>query len=136
MAARSQDLADANAFILTDEETLIPAAPPADEVTVTADRPTDQKKVVVLSDWAVTAKQEPSTNGSTVLQEESRFCETSQPLPEPMLLGLESDIEVASSGRANDNLVSLGYDYVLFLTFCKQMYQSHFHQPMPRKKTG
>lgn len=36
MAATSGDLMHANAYILTDEETLVPAAPPADEVTVTA----------------------------------------------------------------------------------------------------
>ncbi|TGZ74896.1 hypothetical protein CRM22_000690 [Opisthorchis felineus] len=36
MAATNGDLANANAYILTDEETLVPAAPPADEVIVTA----------------------------------------------------------------------------------------------------
>ncbi|KAF8568278.1 hypothetical protein P879_04996 [Paragonimus westermani] len=36
MAAISGDLANANAYILTEEETLVPAAPPADEVVVTA----------------------------------------------------------------------------------------------------
>ncbi|THD19715.1 GA-binding protein transcription factor beta [Fasciola hepatica] len=35
MAASNVDLVNANAYILTDEETLVPAAPPADEVTVT-----------------------------------------------------------------------------------------------------
>ncbi|KAK4473799.1 hypothetical protein MN116_003134 [Schistosoma mekongi] len=36
MAATNGDIAGANAYILTEEETLVPAAPPADEVTVTA----------------------------------------------------------------------------------------------------
>ncbi|KAF6771475.1 hypothetical protein AHF37_10186 [Paragonimus kellicotti] len=36
MAAINGDLANANAYILTEEETLVPAAPPADEVVVTA----------------------------------------------------------------------------------------------------
>ncbi|CAH8480599.1 unnamed protein product [Schistosoma turkestanicum] len=36
MAATNGDIVGANAYILTEEETLVPAAPPADEVTVTA----------------------------------------------------------------------------------------------------
>lgn len=36
MAAPNEHLADPNAFIITDEETVIPAAPPADEVVVTS----------------------------------------------------------------------------------------------------
>ncbi len=36
MAAPNEDLADPNAFIITDEETVIPAAPPADEVVISS----------------------------------------------------------------------------------------------------
>ncbi|VDD81777.1 unnamed protein product [Mesocestoides corti] len=36
MAAPNEDLADPNAFIITDEETVIPAAPPADEVIISS----------------------------------------------------------------------------------------------------
>lgn len=36
LAAPNEDLADPNAFIITDEETVIPAAPPADEVVISS----------------------------------------------------------------------------------------------------
>ncbi|CDI97527.1 GA repeat binding protein beta 2 [Echinococcus multilocularis] len=48
MAAPNEDLADPTAFIITDEETVIPAAPPADEViisSVKAEPNTDEMSV-------------------------------------------------------------------------------------------
>lgn len=68
MAAPNEDLADPTAFIITDEETVIPAAPPADEViisSVKAEPNTDEMSVgatdplltgdnkETLLDWAV-----------------------------------------------------------------------------------
>nr|VZI23978.1 unnamed protein product [Spirometra erinaceieuropaei] len=49
MAAPSDNFADANAFILTDEETLIPAAPPADEVTVVTALPSSEETAAAVA---------------------------------------------------------------------------------------
>lgn len=37
MAAPNEELADPTAFIITDEDTIVPAAPPADEVVISTD---------------------------------------------------------------------------------------------------
>uniref|UniRef100_A0A0X3P377 GA-binding protein subunit beta-1 n=2 Tax=Schistocephalus solidus TaxID=70667 RepID=A0A0X3P377_SCHSO len=60
MAAPSDNFADANAFILTDEETLIPAAPPADEVTVVTALPSSEETEAAVA--SVITSQEASVS--------------------------------------------------------------------------
>ncbi|VDK85029.1 unnamed protein product [Dibothriocephalus latus] len=57
MAAPGDNFADANAFILTDEETLIPAAPPADEVTVVTALPSSEETETAMAASAITSQE-------------------------------------------------------------------------------
>ncbi|VDK32085.1 unnamed protein product [Taenia asiatica] len=56
MAAPNEDLADPTAFIITDEETVIPAAPPADEVVISSVKaePNTEEMSVSASDPLLT----------------------------------------------------------------------------------
>lgn len=47
MAAPSEELADPTAFIIMDEDTIVPAAPPADEVVITTVKEEPQENVMV-----------------------------------------------------------------------------------------
>ncbi|KAA0193017.1 GA-binding protein subunit beta-2 [Fasciolopsis buskii] len=70
MAATNVDLVNANAYILTDEETLVPAAPPADEVTVTTATTVDDS-----------AETQTGSNESAVLPKDDKS------LRDPVLAG-------------------------------------------------
>ncbi|BHF71181.1 GA binding protein transcription factor beta subunit [Sparganum proliferum] len=76
MAAPSDDFADANAFILTDEETLIPAAPPADEVTVVTALPSSEETAAAVAS-VITCQEAPD----------------SCPLPSPIRVKREAEEE-------------------------------------------
>ncbi|KAM7535044.1 hypothetical protein Aperf_G00000100289 [Anoplocephala perfoliata] len=109
MAAPSEELADPTAFIITDEDTIVPAAPPADEVVITTVKE-EPKEDVMVPEALIEEAVNDSLIGPNVVEDPDIKTDTSFDLEDfhlPMADSSTTNLSRQTSSPSDEELLEI-----------------------------